>query len=76
MMLERRYGPPIYTQSLGMVSGEVYSSDGGYQVFIVGDELVSFIGSTPSLDDCKEEIRCLAALVGSEDFQREAAKYC
>ena len=75
MLLERQYGPPVYTQALGIVSAEVYASNEGYQVFIVGEELVSFIGSTPSLDDCKEEIRCLEALVKSDDFQREAAKY-
>ena len=50
MLLERQYGPPVYTHALGTLSAEVYSSDKGYQVFIVGDELVSFIGSTPSLD--------------------------
>ena len=75
MLLERQYGPPVYTQALGNLSAEVYSSDEGYQVFIVGDELASYIGSTPSLDHCKEEIRCLQSLVQSEDFHREAAKY-
>ena len=68
MLLERQYGSPVYTRTIGIVSAQVYSGDGGYQVFIVGDELASFIGSTPSLNDCKKEIDYLAALVESEDF--------
>ncbi len=75
MLQERQSGSPVYSQNLGLVEAEVYATESGYQVFIVGEDLRSYLGSSFSLDDCVEEIRSLQQLVESETFQQEAAKY-
>lgn len=76
MLQERQSGSPVYSQNLGLVDAEVYATDAGYQVFIVGETLTSYLGSSLLLDDCLEEIRSLQLLVESETFQREVGKYC
>lgn len=76
MLQERRLGSPVYSENLGLVDAEVYATDAGYQVFIVGESLKSYLGSSNSLDDCLEEIRSLRQLVESETFQQEVTKYC
>ncbi len=73
MLLESYFGPPVYTRHLGTVSAEVYQSEDTYRVFIVGETVASFLGNSTSLEDCKEEIRCLESLVESDVFQREVA---
>ena len=73
--MELCYGPPIYSRALGSVTAEVYPSEEGYKVFIVGEHLASFLGTSTSLEDCKEEIRSLERLVESDVFQREVAQY-
>ena len=75
MLLESYFGPPVYTRHLGMVSAEVYQSEDTYRVFIVGETVASFLGNSTSLEDCKEEIRCLESLVASDVFQREIANH-
>ncbi len=50
---------PIYSQEIGLARAEIYQSEGRYELFIVGDSLASFLGSSESLDDCIEEIRSL-----------------
>ncbi len=50
---------PIYSQEIGLARAEIYQSEGRYELFIVGDNLASFLGSADSLDDCMEEIRSL-----------------
>ncbi len=52
-------GAPIYSQEIGLARAEIYQSEGRYELFIVGDNLASFLGSSDSLDDCIEEIRSL-----------------
>ncbi len=74
-MLAPYFGPPIYTQSLGSVTAEVYPCEAGYKVFIVGENLASYLGVSDSLEDCKEVIRSLECLVESEAFRREIANY-
>ena len=74
-MLVPFFGPPIYTQSLGSVTAEVYSCEEGYKVFLVGENLASYLGVSDSLADCKEEIRSLECLVESEAFQQVIANY-
>ena len=76
MRHERQLGSPVYSQKLGLVEAEVYATGAGYQVFIVGETLTSYLGSSLLLDDCLEEIRSLKQLVESETFQQEVAKYC
>jgi len=75
MLLAPYYGPPIYIQSLGSVTAEVYSCEEGYKIFIVGENVASYLGVSDSLEDCKEEIRSLECLVESEEFQLEIANY-
>jgi len=75
MLLESYFGPPVYTRHLGTVSAEVYQSEDTYRVFIVGETVASFLGNSTSLEDCKEEIRCLEYLVASDVFQREIADH-
>ena len=76
MLQELSLGSPVYSQNLGLVEAEIYATNAGYQVFIVGDSLISDLGFSLSLDDCYEEIRSLQQLVESERFQQEVAKYC
>ena len=76
MLQERHLGSLVYSQNLGLVDAEVYATDAGYQVFIVGESLRSYLGSSHSLDDCLEEIRSLKQLVESDKFQQEVGKYC
>ena len=62
MLLEAYFGPRIYSQPIGDITTEVYRAEEGFQVFLVGDHIAAFLGTAPSLKDCKEEIRALEAL--------------
>ncbi len=65
---------PVYSQEIGLVTAEIYQSEGKYQLFIVGDNLASFLGSSESLDDCIEEIRLLQQLADSDLCKCEIAR--
>lgn len=65
---------PVYSQEIGLVTAEIYQSEGKYNLFIVGDTLASFLGSSESLDDCIEEIRSLQQLADSDRYKREIAR--
>ena len=67
------FNSPVYSRDLGPVTAEVYQCEGKYRLFIVGDNLASFLGSSESLDDCIEEIRSLKELAESDLFKREIA---
>ncbi len=73
MALATYLGTPVYYQAVGPVSAEVFLSEGKYRVFIVGDNLASYLGASTSLEDCKEEIRSLQGLAESPGYQREDA---
>ena len=75
MMLDLRTRSPVYSQVLGEVTAEVYLGENGYDVFIVGDSVASFLGTGASLEDCKEEIKALERMVKSDLFKGEIAKY-
>ena len=75
MMLDLRTSSPVYSQVLGEVTAEVYLGENGYNVFIVGDVVASFLGTAASLEDCMEEIKALERLVNSDLFEREIAKH-
>ena len=75
MLLQSYFGPPVYTRELGPVSAQVYHSEDTYRVYIVGETVASFLGNSTSLEDCKEEIKCLESLVESDVFQREIANH-
>ena len=64
-MLDELAEFPIYTQSLGLASAEVYECDGVYSLFIVGDQVMCFLGHCNSLEDCQEEIKSLRELAKS-----------
>ena len=59
MMNAMGFDAPVYSQEIGLVTAEIYLSEGKYGLFIVGDSLASFLGSSESLDDCVDEIRSL-----------------
>jgi two-component system cell cycle sensor histidine kinase/response regulator CckA len=57
--LAKYLGVPVYTETLSLATAEVYRVEGMYCVFLVGDRLASFVGNSPSLEDCKAEIKRL-----------------
>ena len=69
------FGPPVYSSRLGFVTVEVYRSAGGFKVFIVGEQVVSYLGYSTSLEDCMAEISSLEDIVNSERFRQEVGKY-
>ncbi len=62
MPLALDIGTPIYSRSLGLATAEVYFSEGEFKVFVVGDNVVSFLGRADSFEDCKAEIDSLQGL--------------
>ena len=64
MTYEYGTSAPIYSQEIGLARAEIYQSEEKYELFIVGDNLASFLGSADSLDDCMEEIRSLQRVAG------------
>ena len=60
------------TLAVGIVTAEVYLHEGGYSVFIVGDNVKVFIGCFPSIEDCQREIEWLRQ-VDSEMFKQAAS---
>ena len=69
------FGRLVYSYPLGLVTAEVYRSAEGFKVFIVGDQVFSYLGCSRSLEDCMAEIGCLKNIVSSEGFRHEVAKY-
>ena len=67
-MLDGLTGLPIYTETVGMVSVEVYKRRGVYSLFVVGDQVKCFLGTCKSLEDCQEEIKLLSRLANSLPF--------
>ncbi len=66
----RANGICMHTEDLGPVTVAVFCQEGTYSVFIIGEEVASFLGSSQSLEDCMEEIKCLKGLVESDLFRR------
>ena len=64
---------PVLTESVGIVTAEVYLNEGNYSIFIVGDRVKGFIGSFRSIKDCKREIDWLRQVVESELFKQVAS---
>ena len=64
-MLDELTEPPIYEETLGLVSAEVYKYNGVYSIFLVGDQVMCFLGNYNSLKDCQEEIKLLSRLANS-----------
>ena len=69
--LDLRVGTPVYLRDLDDIRVEVYYKDQVYSVFIVGETIASFLGTSSSFEDCLEEIEALERLVNSEVYRRE-----
>ncbi len=66
---------PVATITVGIVTAEVYLDGGGYNVFIVGDNVKVFIGCFPSIEDCQREIEWLRQVADSEIFKQAASPF-
>jgi hypothetical protein len=64
----------VFSQAIGLVTAEIYESEGEYLLFIVGDTLATFLGCSESLHDCIEEIRSLERLADSDQYKREISR--
>ncbi len=64
---------PVATIPVGIITAEVYLDEGGYSVFLVGDNVKVFIGYFPSIEDCQREIEWLRQLADSEIFKQSAS---
>ena len=69
--LDLRVGTPVYLRDLDDIRVEVYYKDQVYSVFIVGETIASFLGTSSSFENCLEEIDALERLVNSEVYRRE-----
>ncbi len=66
---------PVATITVGIVTSEVYLDGGGYNIFIVGDNVKVFIGCYPSMGDCQREIEWLRQVADSEIFKQAASPF-
>ncbi len=64
---------PVLTESVGIVTAEIYLDDGVYSVFLAGDSVKGFIGRFRSIEDCKSEIDWLRQVTESELFKQAAS---
>ena len=71
-MKEREETRLVATITVGIVTAEVYLDEGGYSVYLVGDNLKVFIGCFRSIEDCQREIEWLRQ-VDSELFKQAAS---
>jgi len=65
---------PVAKITVGIVTAEVYLDEGGYSIFIVGDNVKVFIGCFPSIEDCQREIEWLRQVTDSEIFKQAASQ--
>ncbi len=73
-MKERFEGArPVATTTVGLVTAEVYLDEGGYSIFIGGDNVKVFIGCFPTIEDCQREIEWLRQVGDSEIFKQAAS---
>ena len=63
---------PICREDLGTVTAEAHRGKRKYWVYLVGDRLVGFLGSSAAMADCKAEIDALKQLAASDAFKRPA----
>ena len=62
----------VATITVGIVTAEVYLDEGGYNIFLVGDNVKVFIGCFPSIEHCQREIEWLRQVGESEIFKQAA----
>ncbi len=65
----------VATITVGIVTAEVFLNEGGYDTFIVGDNVKVFIGCFPSIEDCQQEIEWLRQVADSELFKQAASPF-
>ncbi len=63
----------VATITVGIVTAEVYLNEGGYTIFIVGDNVKVFIGCFPSIENCQREVEWLRQVADSEIFKQAAS---
>ena len=56
---------PIYVETVGLSTAVVYLNNGVYSVFLVGDQVVCFLGDFNSFGDCRRDIESLKELVSA-----------
>ena len=61
-MLDQCIKQPIYAETVGLSTAEVYLDNGVYSVFLVGDQVACFLGISTSFEDCQREIECIKEL--------------
>ena len=66
---------PVATITVGIVTAEVYLDEGGYNIFLVGDNVKVFIGCFPSIENCQREIEWLRQVGESEIFKQAASPF-
>lgn len=64
---------PVHTEEVGLVTVEIYCKDDIYYLFLAGDTVRSFIGSSKHFQDCREEISRLQQLADSDLFRNLVA---
>ena len=60
---------PVHTEEVGLVTAEIYCEDDIYHLFLAGDTVRSFLGSSKHFQDCKAEVSRLRQLANSEMFR-------
>lgn len=70
MVIANVDGICVHTEDVGPMTVEIYRQEDTYFVFVVGEEVASFLGSSQSFEDCLEEIKCLKSLAESDLFQQ------
>ena len=63
----------VATITVGIVTAEMYLDEGGYSVFLVGDNVKVFIGCYLTIEDCQREIEWLRQVGESEIFKQVAS---
>ncbi len=61
-MLKGLRGQVVYVKQVGLSVAEVYYRDSGYSLYLKGDQVACYMGSSKSFKDCVEEINCLVEL--------------
>ncbi len=65
---------PVARITVGLVTADVYLDEGGYNIFLVGDNVKVFIGCFLSIEDCQREIEWLRQVADSV-FKQAASPF-
>ncbi len=61
-MLKGQTGQLVYVKRVGSSAAEVYYQDYGYSLYLMGDQVACYVGSSKCFKDCLEEINYLLEL--------------